>query len=712
MPGNNSVNDAAAKAAACGGGGDAGPSADRSTAELNSKASGLAPVVTSQPPLPFSSWFALQSYTTDLLLLLLDLIVIVPPYVAQQWANRQCVPLAGAPHAALQTLPLDTAHYRADRLAARFPCGASYTEQLAYTVVTGAAFDPWVRIRAGDWGNLLYVCLLLLTIFIALVYPRIYMRCRWPLFAANAVALLSGHAVAAVTVSLPMLALIGPSFYGSFRRRVGVLHSAWRSLVVLRVSRRLSIPLCCPLLTRTTTTTKVYAPSPKTVKVDRPSPGAPMPASPSPQVPLPQQLALALPLWLLTAFIAHTADRRLPPAAASVPTVPPLPQPIAELLASFLVVAVLPCVVAYLLDSCLLRPHYAAYLLRQGQQQQQPPRGRQQAQEERRQGQQHLPVCRSPRPGGKAWEGDDEASSVNGSHVVSQCTGDEPSPHSHTAASPGLCTPLSPDTSIASPTGGRGALDGSEAGGGGVLGQEASAATEPAATPAAPSAHDPTQPAATMSAASPHPRCADARWGGCGSATTTAAACRLSSRSTGHTRAPMQRRPTLDIALRLDLSEPQASPSSPHGPPSRRPFPPPRSTHNQTPPPSAAAAAAPAAIASVATSSAHLGPVATGYSSAAASTRSSSCSSSLYRQACPMGQVHTLSVKVPLRHHAGAGACRVPVRARRPHFGCCIVLIGHRRLGTSFHIDGLATLGHIRMLSLQSHACKQLRAGS
>ncbi len=248
MAGKRKSIDAVGEAAACGGGcGNAGPSGDRSTAELDDKASSLAPDVTSQPPLPFSYWFAFQSYTTDLLLLLLDLIVIAPPYVAQQWVNRQCFPLAGAPQAALQSLPLDTAHSHVDSIMSRFPCGASYTAQLAYTVVTGAAIDPWVRVRTGDWGNLLYVYMLLVTMLLALINPRIYMRYRWPLFAANAVAHLTGNAVAAVAAPLPMLALIGPSFYGSFRRRVGVLHSAWRSLVVLRVSRRLHSPSThCP----------------------------------------------------------------------------------------------------------------------------------------------------------------------------------------------------------------------------------------------------------------------------------------------------------------------------------------------------------------------------------------------------------------------------------------------------------------------------------
>ncbi len=232
MPSSTKTTDAAATAAADDDG--------CSKATMDSKAISAG----TQPPLSFSRWFAFQSYTTDLLLLLLDLIVIAPPYVAQLWVNRQCFPLAGAPHATQQTLPLDTAAYRADSIISRFPCAASYTEQLAYTVATGAALDPWVRIRAGDWGNLLYVCMLILTLAIAFASPRLYVRCRWPLFAANAIAHLAGNAVAAVAVPVPMLALLGPSFYGSFRRRVGVLHTAWRSLVVLRVSPELNTPRC------------------------------------------------------------------------------------------------------------------------------------------------------------------------------------------------------------------------------------------------------------------------------------------------------------------------------------------------------------------------------------------------------------------------------------------------------------------------------------
>ncbi len=372
-------------------------------------------------------------------------------------------------------------------------------------------------------------------------------------------------------------------------------------------------------------------------------------------MPLPQQLALALPLWLLTAFIAHTADRRLPPtaAASSNSTVAPLPQPLSELLASFLAAAVLPCVVAYLRDTYLVRPRYTAYLQRQGHQQQQRQEQEQRRgqQQERRQGQQQQAASRSPRPGVKAQGA---TSPVNGSH---------------TASSPRLCTALSPNSSVASPAGigGRGAVVGSEAGeaaaagpqaGGGVVpDQQASTATEPAA-------HTPVQPTAGTSAASPHPQFAKARWDDC---SCGAAATALAPGRSGHTRAPMHRRPTLDITL----SEPHAASSSPHGPlllPSRRALSL-SSTHNQTQPPSATAGSA-AIASSAAVPSAHLGAVATGYTSAAASTRSSS---SLYRLACPLGQVHTLSVKVPLRHHAGAGACRVPVFGQYPHTGCCLL---------------------------------------
>ncbi len=236
MSGINQASDVAAPTTDCDCCGNAGPSCDASPSKVFSKAPSSTPNAQGHPPLSFSRWTALQSYSTDFLLLLLDLIGISTPYVAQQWANRLCSPLGGAPHAALQTLPLDTAKYRVDRLASQFPCDASYTAQLVYTVVTGAAIDPWVRIRAGDWGNLLYVCLLVLTLVLAIACPRLYVRCRWPLFAVNTVAYLVGHAVAAVTVPLPMLALIGPSFYGSFRRRGAVLHSAWRCLVILQVS--------------------------------------------------------------------------------------------------------------------------------------------------------------------------------------------------------------------------------------------------------------------------------------------------------------------------------------------------------------------------------------------------------------------------------------------------------------------------------------------
>ncbi len=408
-----------------------------------------------------------------------------------------------------------------------------------------------------------------------------------------------------------------------------------------------------------------------------------------PQVPLAQQVALALPLWLLTAFIAHTADRRLPPAAAAAAshsTVAPLAQPLTELLSTFLAVAVLPCAVAYLLDSYLLRPRYAIYLLRQGQQQQQ---------------QQQRPVRRSPRPCVQAREVEGATSPVDGRHGALQRTDDGPSPRSHASPPSRLCAVLSP--SIASPagTGGRAAVAGSETGeaaaagpqaGGGVApGQQACAVIAPAATHAMPTAHNPTHQAALACAISSRPQLSKPRWGGCGSAATALAPVRL-----GHTRAPMHRRPTLDITL----LEPQTASTPAHGPlllPSGRAF---RlsSTDTQNQPPSAIAAAGTAAISSsAAVPSAHHTPVAAASPttrspaaapvpsapqprlprprpagpSAAAATR---YASSLYRQACPVGQVHTLSVKVPLRQHAGAGACRMSVLARCPRGGACFVL--------------------------------------
>ncbi len=127
---------------------------------------------------------------------------------------------------------------RADARIFSFPCGAPYQQQLLHVVASGALTDPWVRVRAGDYGNLALVVSQLLAILVAVLLPRIYVRVRhWLLFAVNAVVLVAVAASVAWTPAA-LLPVGAASHLGPYWGSVMVLYLAWKSVYVLRVSVR------------------------------------------------------------------------------------------------------------------------------------------------------------------------------------------------------------------------------------------------------------------------------------------------------------------------------------------------------------------------------------------------------------------------------------------------------------------------------------------
>ncbi|KXZ51300.1 hypothetical protein GPECTOR_13g787 [Gonium pectorale] len=149
-----------------------------------------------------------------------------------------CVPTGGGPHSALQAeLPLlDPATCRADAVLAGFPCAAPYPRQLLYTLRTGAAVDPRLRLRLVDVSNVILVMAEPLTLALALASRPLYERLRSWLFSATLLFPAVGSIAAAFCVPTGLLALGASGHYGNAPRRLAVVaYFAWKPLVVLRV---------------------------------------------------------------------------------------------------------------------------------------------------------------------------------------------------------------------------------------------------------------------------------------------------------------------------------------------------------------------------------------------------------------------------------------------------------------------------------------------
>ncbi|KXZ52456.1 hypothetical protein GPECTOR_9g500 [Gonium pectorale] len=209
----------------------------------------------SQPPqLPYRLWFARRAYFADLVLLSLDFVLACFIYWTTILYNASCaaggpsdaggdvgsgVVGGGGPAAAvlLQALhpPLDPAARRVDAVLTGFPCNARYSQQLLYTLRTGAAIDPRVRLRLGDYPTAALLLTQPLTLALALAAPVLYERFRSGLAIANVVLPeLCLLVSAAWTPAAGLLRVLSTQFLIGERRRIGRMFLVWRSVVVYR----------------------------------------------------------------------------------------------------------------------------------------------------------------------------------------------------------------------------------------------------------------------------------------------------------------------------------------------------------------------------------------------------------------------------------------------------------------------------------------------
>ncbi|KXZ51303.1 hypothetical protein GPECTOR_13g790 [Gonium pectorale] len=215
-------------------------------------AAAVAPAGSSPPrPLSFAAWFARRSYWTDIVLLLLEILTLFPAYTSQLMFRALCVPTGGGLHSALQAeLPLlDPAARRVDAVLAGFPCAAPYPRQLLYTLRTGAAVDPGLRLRLADYSNMFLVVAELLTLGLALASRPLYERLRSWLLSAVLLAPAVGAIAATVYAATGLLALGAAGHYGNALQRLAVAaYFAWKLLVVLRLVSAVCVPGCVHLL--------------------------------------------------------------------------------------------------------------------------------------------------------------------------------------------------------------------------------------------------------------------------------------------------------------------------------------------------------------------------------------------------------------------------------------------------------------------------------
>ncbi|PNH04794.1 hypothetical protein TSOC_008977 [Tetrabaena socialis] len=268
-------------------------------------ASGPPAASPSRPePLSFSRWFARRAYAADLPLLLLELLMVSAFYRSEQLFSRMCLPVGGGPHAALQGLPLEPAAHRADALLAAFPCGASQARRLLYVLRTGAAVDPRVPLRLTDWGNAGYTFVRLLALGVPLAAPWLYERTRHGLYIAVTAASFLGAIASALWTPDALLPLVASTFT---LQRPSALYLSWKAITVFRLF-----------------------------------------AGPA--------------MWLLLLVCSAAMDRRTQLPGA------PVPHRLSAIKAGllFVVMAVLPYIVARIWEHLSLRPQYRAYLRRCG----------------------------------------------------------------------------------------------------------------------------------------------------------------------------------------------------------------------------------------------------------------------------------------------------------------------------------------------------------
>ncbi|PNH04788.1 hypothetical protein TSOC_008980 [Tetrabaena socialis] len=261
-------------------------------------------------PLTFSRWFARRAFSSDLRLLLLELLTVNAFYRSQQLFRRMCLPVGGGPHAALQELSLEPAAHRADALMAAFPCGASRAGRLLYVLRTGAAVDPRVPLRLTDWGNAGYTVGQLLPLAVALAAPRLYERTRHGLFVVAGAATILGSIASALWTPDALLPLVAAASASAGRHRLGSFYLAWK-------------------------------------------------AATTSQVPSHIQFPFGLALWALLMAGSVVLDRRLPPAPAQPTRLAGVPHAVVQ----YIVTAVLPYVVVRTRERLTLQPQYSSYLL-------------------------------------------------------------------------------------------------------------------------------------------------------------------------------------------------------------------------------------------------------------------------------------------------------------------------------------------------------------
>ncbi len=172
-----------------------------------------------------------------------SLLTVGPSALSLSAPYPSALPLA-APQDALPP-PTHPSAARADARLASFPCGAPYPQQLLHVLNTGALTDPWVRLRAGDYGNATLIATQLLVILVAVLLPRVYVRVRhWLLFAVNAAALV-GAAVSVAWTPAALLPLVGVAAYlAPYWGSCMWLYLTWKSVYILRVST-VSAASCC-----------------------------------------------------------------------------------------------------------------------------------------------------------------------------------------------------------------------------------------------------------------------------------------------------------------------------------------------------------------------------------------------------------------------------------------------------------------------------------